>query len=140
MHQITRQKQYTLRIDLTDWDDSVHFAEYSLFKIGDASSKYAITLSSHSGNLPDVLLVNSHGTPFSTFDEDNDSHANLHCAAHFETGWWHTACYNAQVNGPYRIPPNNAQGDARGIMWLSYKGTWYSMKQSRMLIKPTHLN
>ena len=136
MHQITKQKQYTLRVELTDWDDSVHFAEYAFFQIGNEASNYAITLKDHSGNLPDALLANSQGTAFSTYDNDNDQHST-NCAANYRTGWWHTRCYAGQLNGPYRTPPNNEQDDAKGITWHAYKQKWYSMKASRMRIKPT---
>ena len=138
MHQILKQRQYTLRVELTDWDDSVHYADYAYFFIGEKGGNYRITLKDHSGELPDALLGNSQGTPFTTWDRDHDTHNSLNCAGHFQTGWWHTNCYSGQLNGPYRLPPNNAQGDAEGITWYPYGTEWRSFKGSRMSIKPTY--
>ncbi len=139
MHQITKQQQYTLRIDLMDWDDSQHYAEYSFFYINDEDHKYAIKLKGHLGTSPDALLSCSWNRPFSTFDEDNDTwHSN--CAEFFITGWWHLDCYLAQLNGPYRARGEDAQSDAKGIIWKPYNGNYYSMKYSRMRIKPTFNN
>ncbi len=136
MHKITQQRQYTLRVELTDWEDIVRHAEYSLFSIGDETSKYAIMLKGYSGTLPDALTANSQGTPFSTLDQDNDTW-NQNCAENYATAWWHKACYSGQLNGPYRTPPNNGQGDPKGIIWHPHNSAWVSMKASRMLIKPT---
>ncbi len=140
IHEITRQRQYILQIDLTDWDNSVHYAEYELFYIDDEASKFAIRLDGYSVNseLSDDLTHNSQGTAFSTRDQDNDNHASVHCAKHYQTGWWHTTCYAAQLNGPYRAAGIDARNDARGIIWDSYTGEYYSFKGSRMRIRPTY--
>ena len=142
IYEITQQRQYILQIDLTDWDASVHYAEYELFYIGDETSKFAITLDGYSSNseLSDDLTSNSQGTAFSTRDQDNDNHetGSRHCANHYQTGWWHNHCYSAQLNGPYRAAGSDARNDARGIIWKSYTGEYYSFKGSRMRIRPTY--
>jgi hypothetical protein len=39
---LTAAKQYTLRVDLTDWADNSAYAKYSNFIIGGASTNYTL--------------------------------------------------------------------------------------------------
>ena len=47
---ITQQKDYKLRIDLEDFERATRYAEYSRFKVDDASKTYKLTLGSYTGN------------------------------------------------------------------------------------------
>ncbi len=134
MYQITKQRQYTLRVDLLDWDETTRHAEYSLFYIGDEESKYRLTYFGYSGDASDSLGDNHRGRPFSTMDHDNDAYRG-NCAIEYQSGWWHKECYNANLNGPYRTYPD-VTGSWIGIQWRYWKEQ-YSFESSMMRIKTT---
>ena len=127
MHHITKQRQYTLRVDLHDWDDATRYAEYSLFNIGDEESKYKLTYFGYTGDASDSLGNNHRGRPFSTMDHDNDVWSE-NCALRWQSGWWYHYCYDANLNGPY--------GNVIGVRWHLWKNG-EALKSSVMRIRPT---
>lgn len=74
------------------------------------------------------------GRKFSTYDQDNDDHATTNCASLFKGGWWHANCHHANLNGIYYGGPH--QPYAKGVNWRQWKGYYYSMKTSIMMIRP----
>ncbi|KAK6186443.1 hypothetical protein SNE40_008481 [Patella caerulea] len=73
----------------TLWDFE---AGYKDFKVGDRSTHYRITYSSHyapsaTGDLGDVLN-GLNGSSFSTYDTDNDGNDMTNCAIQYAGGWW----------------------------------------------------
>ena len=49
LHRITTQGEYKLRVDLTAFDGNSKYAVYDMFRVGDASEEYKLTLGSYSG-------------------------------------------------------------------------------------------
>ena len=45
----------TLRVDLEDFEGNVTFAEYSIFKVADASDKYQLLIGGYSGTAGDSM-------------------------------------------------------------------------------------
>lgn len=69
IHSITQLRPYVLRIDVEDWKEEKHWAEYS-FSVEDPSKDYSLHVSHFTGDLPDVM-TNITGTKFSTKDRNN---------------------------------------------------------------------
>jgi len=58
LFELTRKKQYKLRVDMADWDGNSRYAEYSNFKTGPSSDKYRLqSLGTYSGNAGTYLYV-----------------------------------------------------------------------------------
>ena len=49
LHRLTSQDNYTLRVDLWDWEGNTAYAEYSSFDVGDEGTNYRLTVSGYSG-------------------------------------------------------------------------------------------
>nr|XP_006819984.1 PREDICTED: angiopoietin-related protein 1-like [Saccoglossus kowalevskii] len=69
-------REYELRIDLTDWKANNGHAIYSGFRIEDAFSRYRLWLKSFVGGPAGDSMSINNGTQFSTFDQDNDGVIN----------------------------------------------------------------
>lgn len=77
IYSLTQQGVYILRIDLEDWKEEKHWAEYQ-FSLDGPSKDYIIEVSNFSGDLPDAL-TNNVGMRFSTKDRINDDNRNSNC-------------------------------------------------------------
>ncbi|VDI32417.1 Hypothetical predicted protein [Mytilus galloprovincialis] len=130
--QLTLEGNHELRIDVEDWDGNKRYAIYRNFSVGDASTKYQLTISNYSGNAGDGMSF-FNGMKFTTYDQDNDKHG-LNCADHiyFKGGWWYNNCWKsneAMLNGHY----TNRNSIWQGIIYESFKKT--SLKKSTMKIR-----
>lgn len=81
IYSFTQQGAYILRIDLEDWKEEKHWAEYR-FSLEGPSTDYTLHVSNFSGDLPDAM-ANSTGMRFSTKDRNNDNHRNPNCARNY---------------------------------------------------------
>ncbi len=133
MHKLTTQRQYTLRVDLKDWDGEARYADYGLFYVNDASTSYSLMLDYYlGGTLANSLLPIHNLMRFGTYNND----VPRNCGKVYWAGWWYGAssCFRANLNGIYR-DDGNAQ-DYRGIIWSDWQ-LQHSFKESAMRIKPT---
>lgn len=73
------------------------------------------------------------GQKFSTYDQDNDVYSS-NCASRFKGAWWYRDCHKVNLNGRYL--PGTHTTYANGINWKEWKGHYYSMKTTVMMIKP----
>ena len=77
----------------------------------------------------------NHGCRFSTFDAENDEWTLDSCAIVKRAAWWFRECGDSSLNGEYyrypTLPPDNYQG----ILWKSWHGNGYSLKETAMLIQ-----
>ncbi|XP_052086283.1 fibrinogen-like protein A isoform X5 [Mytilus californianus] len=98
IHSLTSSDRYELRIDLKDSSNTKKYALYKTFMIGDAASKYKLTIGSYSGNAGDNMAYHN-GMKFSTTDQDNDESGGV-CVT---TGgpWWHKSCKYSGLNGKF---------------------------------------
>ncbi|XP_035697220.1 angiopoietin-4-like isoform X2 [Branchiostoma floridae] len=133
IHLLTNQKEYSLRIELQDWEGNQTFAEYSTFRVSDESDQYRLHISGYSGTAGDSL--DNNGGRFSTVDRDNDV-SNIDCSQLYgQGGWWYRSCGNSFLNGPYLGNCGNTCPLSRGVMWYHWRGGSYSLKSVSMKIR-----
>ena len=81
IHSLAQQGPYILRIDLEDWKEERHWAEYH-FSLEGPSKDYILHVSHSSGDLPDAM-ANSTGMRFSTKVRHDDNHQNSTCTRNY---------------------------------------------------------
>ncbi|XP_034738275.1 angiopoietin-related protein 3 [Etheostoma cragini] len=131
----TQQGDYILRIELEDWKDVKHWAEYR-FSLEGPSKGYTLHVSHLSGDLPDAM-ANSTGMRFSTKDRNDDNHQNSNCSRSYTGGWWFNACGETNLNGRYLW--SRAKGRSirrKGIHWKPGTGPSYSLKMTKITVRP----
>ncbi|XP_065170262.1 angiopoietin-2-like [Atheta coriaria] len=118
-----------LRVELWDFEDNFAWAEYDTFKIAD-DGLYTLTVDGYNGNATDSLSSLS-GSPFSTYDNNNDQAPECcPCAITYGSGWWFTKCFEANLNGRYTYEDIDYYN---GIIWEGWLGN-YSLKRAKMII------
>ncbi|XP_076070731.1 fibrinogen-like protein A isoform X1 [Mytilus galloprovincialis] len=95
IHHMTSSGNYELRIDLTDNKNEKKYAAYKQFSIGDAASKYKLSVGSYSGNAGDSMKYHN-GMMFSATDQDNDK-TSSDCTGSYGP-WWHKSCNWSALN------------------------------------------
>ncbi|KAM3596273.1 uncharacterized protein V6R79_011532 [Siganus canaliculatus] len=134
VYQLTSQRQYALRVELTDWDGHQAFSLYDRFQIGSEKQNYRLFLKSHSGTAGRQSSLVIHGADFSTKDMDNDN-CMCKCALMLTGGWWFDACGPSNLNGMYFTQGQHI-GKLNGIKWHYFKGPSYSLRATSMMIRP----
>jgi len=86
----------------------------------------------HPGNGGDSLRGHNN-IQFSTKDRDNDAYS-LSCAIAYTGAWWYTKCHASNLNGLYLNGSTKIY--AKGVVWRSWKGYYYSLKRVEMKIRP----
>ncbi|XP_071143570.1 fibrinogen-like protein A [Mytilus edulis] len=95
LNYITMKGTYELRIDLVKTNNKKTFAVYSKFSVGDAKTKYRISVGGYHGTAGDYLGANN-GMKFSTKDQDNDTWGS-NCAVN-NGAWWYYYCSTSELN------------------------------------------
>ena len=132
IHRLTQDgTDYTLRVDLEDFENESRYAKYSTFNIGDSTTDYTITVGGYSGDAGDSLAYHN-GGKFSTKDRDNDI-SSYNCAVQYSGAWWYYSCHNSNLNGLYLGGSHSSNGD--GVNWKDWKGQRYSLKFTEMKIR-----
>ncbi len=71
IYYLTNQLNYSLRIDLEDWEGNRKIAIYDLFRIESEENGYQLIVNGYSGDAGDSFGTHN-GKKFSTIDMDND--------------------------------------------------------------------
>ena len=131
IHQLTIHDTYTLKIILTDWNNTITYAEYSIFVVADESDGYRLGIGGYSGTADDSMYYHN-GLKFSTRDRDNDGHHD-DCVNYCGKGaWWHSDCCQSSLNGIYS---EHVVRYFYGILWMTH-GNWYSsFSETKMMLK-----
>ncbi|XP_055591878.1 microfibril-associated glycoprotein 4-like [Uranotaenia lowii] len=136
IHRITYSQRFELLIELSDSVGSTRIAKYSYFLLAGPEAQYKLSsLGEYSGSAGDSLSY-AVGSPFSTFDRKNDGNKD-NCAAIFKGAWWYSNvhCHKGNLNGIYL---EGLQSEFATMMcWSTWKGYYYGLKSSRMMIRPT---
>ncbi|XP_078483478.1 microfibril-associated glycoprotein 4-like [Ciona intestinalis] len=100
LHELTKNGNHRLRVDMTMCNRSKAFAEFSNFAVGGADTNYTLTLDGHETfSTAGDSFTHHNGMQFSTYERDNDIHDSKNCAAAFKGGWWFVYCMSANLNG-----------------------------------------
>ncbi|NWW89132.1 ANGP4 protein, partial [Rhynochetos jubatus] len=134
VHLLTSQAPYALRIELRDWEGGQVYAHYGKFQLGSERQLYRLSLQDYSGTAGQQSGMAPQGTRFSTRDADNDN-CLCKCAQMLSGGWWFDACGLSNLNGIYYPARHNIR-KLNGIRWHHFQGPSYSLKGTRMLIRP----
>ncbi|XP_035911408.1 ficolin-2-like [Anopheles stephensi] len=133
IHQLTNAEPHELVVLLEDFEGNKTHAKYDQFQIGNEHEKYALNvLDGYSGTAGDSL-GGAKAMKFSTFDSDNDSHTT-NCASVYHGAWWYAGCHQSNLNGKYLR--GHTEEYATGMVWKSFGGYHYSLKSSKMMIRP----
>uniref|UniRef100_A0A493T8N7 Angiopoietin 4 n=1 Tax=Anas platyrhynchos platyrhynchos TaxID=8840 RepID=A0A493T8N7_ANAPP len=134
VHLLTSRAPYALRVELRDWEGSQVYAHYGKFQLGSERQLYRLSLQDYSGTAGQQSGLALQGTNFSTRDADNDN-CLCKCAQMLSGGWWFDACGLSNLNGIYYPARHNIR-KLNGIRWHYFQGPSYSLKGTRMLIRP----
>ncbi|XP_073343203.1 fibrinogen-like protein 1 [Pagrus major] len=145
LHYITTQGNYSLRINLEDFDGNQRYAEYKNFQLANEEDHYRLTFGSYVGTAGDALSgsyqvgvsgwASHQGIKFSTYDQDNDNYGG-NCAQEDNGGWWFNKCHSAHLNGKYYPNGHYSASTDDGVVWYPWRGWWYSLKTSVMKLRP----
>ncbi|KAM7400911.1 hypothetical protein PAMA_005213 [Pampus argenteus] len=141
IHSIAKVGGYTLKIKLSDWGDDLASVQLP-FQLGGQESKYSLQIQEAGtfNTLESSLGTDAtSGLPFSTRDQDNDQKNDTNCAKHLSGGWWFSNCGRSNLNGRYfqSPPPKQRHQRKQGIFWKTWRGRYYPLKSSMMMIAPT---
>ncbi|CAC5392543.1 Fibrinogen-like protein A,Ryncolin-4,Angiopoietin-related protein 7,Ficolin-1-B,Techylectin-5A,Ficolin-2,Ryncolin-1,Tenascin-R,Fibrinogen-like protein 1,Fibrinogen C domain-containing protein 1-A,Tenascin-N,Ryncolin-3,Tenascin,Fibrinogen C domain-containing protein 1,Ryncolin-2,Techylectin-5B,Angiopoietin-related protein 2,Microfibril-associated glycoprotein 4,Fibrinogen alpha chain,Ficolin-1-A,Ficolin-1,Fibrinogen C domain-containing protein 1-B,Angiopoietin-4 [Mytilus coruscus] len=129
LNKLTEQGYYILRIDMWDFAKNQKYAIYEKFIVNNERSGYKLEVAGYVGNAGDALSYHN-GYRFSTKDKDSTSRK---CATKCNGGWWYRGCHYANLNGNYLKGTHRTSGE--GINWKPWKGYYYSLKATRMMIR-----
>jgi ficolin len=72
------------------------------------------------------------GSKFSAKDKDLDG-SSWDCAKKYKGAWWYANCHNSNLNGQYF--KGNQKKNAIGVDWKDWKGYYYSLKWTTMMMR-----
>ncbi|XP_053250603.1 angiopoietin-4 [Podarcis raffonei] len=136
VHLLTNQGAYSLRVELLDWEGNRAYAHYEKFQLGSERQRYRLFLRGYKGSAGQQSGLPLQGAGFSTRDADNDNCRNCKCAQMLSGGWWFDACGLSNLNGIYYPAKHNIR-KLNGIRWHYFQGPGYSLKGTRMMIRPS---
>ncbi|XP_063983108.1 angiopoietin-related protein 2 [Diachasmimorpha longicaudata] len=139
IYMLTNNEDYSLRVELEDFEGNKRYAQYSHFKIYSEGEYYKLEIDGYEGNAGDSLndpWYGSNNSPFSTYNRDNDR-SSLNCASMLKGGWWWKSCGRG-LNGLYLHDPQDLTA-RQGIVWFRWRGWDYTLKKATMMIKPRSL-
>uniref|UniRef100_A0A3Q3WE13 Fibrinogen C-terminal domain-containing protein n=1 Tax=Mola mola TaxID=94237 RepID=A0A3Q3WE13_MOLML len=131
---LTTQESYKLRIELSDWEGNAGFSQYDQFSLDGEAQNYRIHLKGYTGTAGKISSIGQPGSDFSTKDADNDK-CVCKCSQLTTGGWWFDACGPSNLNGMYYQQGQNSNR-FNGIKWYYWKGSGYSLKSTKMMIRP----
>ncbi|XP_058405761.1 fibrinogen beta chain isoform X6 [Diceros bicornis minor] len=133
-------------------------ALYEGFTVKSEADKYQLSVGKYKGTAGNALVDGAsqlvgenrtmtihNGMYFSTYDRDNDgwltTDPSKQCSKEDGGGWWYNRCHAANPNGRYYWGGQYSWDMAKhstddGVVWMNWKGSWYSMKKMSMKIRP----
>ncbi|XP_070701776.1 angiopoietin-related protein 4 [Pempheris klunzingeri] len=140
IHSIAKNGGYILNIKLSDWGGDLAAIRLP-FQLGGEETKYSLRIQKTDAfsTLESSLGIDATSDlPFSTRDQDNDQKTDTNCAKHLSGGWWFSNCGRSNLNGRYfqSPPPKQRHQRKQGIFWKTWRGRYYPLKYSMMMIAP----
>lgn len=93
IHRLVYHDDYELRIELEDFNGTLKWAEYSVFRLDSEKYNYNLLIGEYHGNAKDAMKYHN-DNDFSTYDRRNDKtvDACCSCAMGYASGWWFDKC------------------------------------------------
>ncbi|XP_061696352.1 angiopoietin-related protein 4 [Syngnathoides biaculeatus] len=140
IHSIAKNGGYVLQIKLSDWGNDLASIRLP-FQLGGEETHYSLRIQEVTTFSPLESALGSDaasGLPFSTRDQDNDHKKDANCAKHLSGGWWFSNCGQSNLNGRFfqSPPPKQRHQRKQGIFWKTWRGRYYPLKSSTMMIAP----
>ncbi|XP_053717119.1 fibrinogen beta chain [Synchiropus splendidus] len=156
--QLTKMGPTEVLIEMEDWTGAKVNAHYRQFTVQSQVSNYVLAVADYTGTAGNAFLEGSselfgvnrtmtihNGMMFSTYDRDNDNwnpgDPSKQCSREDGGGWWYNRCHSANPNGRYYMGGHYTKQMAKhgtddGVVWMNWKGSWYSLKAISMKIRP----
>uniref|UniRef100_A0A671RZ64 Fibrinogen beta chain n=1 Tax=Sinocyclocheilus anshuiensis TaxID=1608454 RepID=A0A671RZ64_9TELE len=156
--QLTKMGPTELLVEMEDWSGSKVYAQYEQFTVQGEATNYILAAGRYSGTAENTFLDGTkelfgenrtmtihNGMMFSTYDRDNDKRIpgdpSKQCSSEDGGGWWYNRCHSCNPNGRYYWGGAYTKymakhGTDDGIVWMNWKGSWYSLKSISMKIRP----
>uniref|UniRef100_UPI0037E8F27F angiopoietin-4 n=1 Tax=Semicossyphus pulcher TaxID=241346 RepID=UPI0037E8F27F len=135
LYLLSSQRQYSLRVELRDWEGNPAHSQYDRFTLTSERQQYRLYLRGYSGTAGRQSSLATNGIAFSTRDQDNDNCDHCKCALMLTGGWWFDACGFSNLNGIYYTVLHNIR-KLNGIKWHHFRGPSYSLRSTSMMIRP----
>ncbi|XP_076464509.1 uncharacterized protein LOC143296455 [Babylonia areolata] len=139
MHYLTNQDQYSLQVDLKDWQGNTRTATYRHFWLGDEEQYYQLHVLGYSGDAGDGLGKHD-GMRFSTRDRDHDllsqEQMGGSCARRFRGAGWYFRCYASNLMGQHYEGGSVPGKKFDGVAWKPWTGPSYSLKEVVLKVRP----
>ncbi|KAF7482128.1 angiopoietin-related protein 4 [Marmota monax] len=139
MHSITGDRGSRLAVQLKDWEGNAESLQFPVH-LGGEDTAYSLQLTEPVASELGATTITPSGLslPFSTWDQDHDLRGDLNCAKSLSGGWWFGTCGHSNLNGQYfRSIPRQRQQRKKGIFWKTWRGRYYPLQATTMLIQPT---
>ncbi|KPP77924.1 hypothetical protein Z043_102601 [Scleropages formosus] len=88
------------------------------------------------GRMEDQWSISHNSMQFSTRDQDNDRFLKGSCAKENKGGWWFNRCHAVNLNGKYYRSGEYKGKYDNGVVWLTWRGLWYSLHHTTMKVRP----
>lgn len=134
---LTLQEPMYLQIQLEDWEGQTKSGETGAFRVLSAP-RFEVVYDGISEELGTDFPKS--GSIFSTYDFENPNIVKYgsvlaNQANQYKGGWWYDAQLNhSNLNGLNLKGKHFTEGD--GINWKSFRGVHYSLKTTKMRIRP----
>lgn len=139
VHLILGDRDSHLAVKLQDWEGNAESLQFPV-RLGGEDTAYSLQLTAPVASKLGATTVTPSGLslPFSTWDQDHDLHGNKNCAKSLSGGWWFGSCSHSNLNGQYfHSIPRQRQQRKKGIFWKTWRGRYYPLQATTMLIQPT---
>ncbi|KAJ8008506.1 hypothetical protein DPEC_G00105590 [Dallia pectoralis] len=156
--QLSKMGPTEVLMEMQDWSGSKVYAQYKQFTVQSEITNYVLAVHGYSGTAGNGLLEGAlslfgenrtmtihNGMMFSTYDRDNDNWSpgdpSKQCSREDGGGWWYNRCHSSNPNGRYYWGGSYTRNMAKhgtddGMVWMNWKGSWYSLKAIAMKIRP----
>lgn len=138
MHLILGDHGSHLAVQLQDWEGNAKSFQFPI-RLGGEDTAYSLQLTAPMASELGATTVSpsSLSLPFSTWDQDHSLRGDKNCAKSLSGGWWFGTCSHSNLNGQYfHSIPQNRQQRKKGIFWKTWRGRYYPLQATTMLIQP----
>uniref|UniRef100_A0A3B3ZQN6 Fibrinogen beta chain n=1 Tax=Periophthalmus magnuspinnatus TaxID=409849 RepID=A0A3B3ZQN6_9GOBI len=157
--QISKMGPTTLLVEMEDWSGTKVQPKLkpnsilTQLKLNSDSTNYVLAVDVYSGTAGNCLLEGSteliginrtmtihNGMMFKRLPL-NPGDPSKQCSREDGGGWWYNRCHSANPNGRYYMGGAYTKlmakhGTDDGMVWMNWKGSWYSLKAISMKIRP----